>query len=211
MTTDKINANRLILLLRTPVLSESCRLTLATLYLYLTQHGGFPSLSQSALLRGVTKQAIQNHLEEAQNKGVLEKIRLSQTVSKYTILWDIVAKTLGFNNEKEVDVEHIITISTPKGVTAEEMSVRVRKPTNSSQMLRYFRAIHRERANTDYAPDEKDKNRLRVIINRYGATMVQSMIDYFAKYRGRLMFGDFTVKTIFDHSEVLYKILERRN
>lgn len=177
-----------------------------TLWLYMEQHGQFPSLSHSALLRGVTKQAIQNHLEEAIGKNMLDRTRVSHTCSTYTILWDNLARTLGFRRENDVVMDMAVSVVTPKGVTSEEMSVRVRKPKDSGQMLRYFKAIYRERCGEEYTVDPQDKNRLRVLINRHTADVVREMIDYFAKYRMRLMLGAFTVQTLFEKADSLNRI-----
>lgn len=201
------DTGRLVLIARTPLLSDTAKITLQTMYAVFLHAGCFPTISELSRLRGVTIMSIRNHQDEMISAGVLRKEKL-ENVIRYAILWNNISKSLGFARPEDVDVLKVSSVPQHKDIPPEQIRVRIEEPKTSQEMLAYFSGVYYEKIGKVYSKTRKDDNRLRCLINKYGHGAVREMIDFFAKHRGRLMIGAFSVETLFTSGAFLFKRID---
>lgn len=204
-----MNQERSVLLLRSSVLSDGCKITLLTMYYCLLEFGSFPSFADLARSRGVTVMTVHNHLKEAKESGVL----LSKETGRGVLLvfdWNRLAKSVGFESEKSASTKVALKISMPKGADEVEIASRVQDPKDSKSFVTYFSALYREKCGVRYPKHRADANRMRLLVKDFGVDGVKSLIDFFARHRGRLVLGTFNIETLYEKRNRILSTMKRK-
>lgn len=200
---------RLVLLLRSCFLSDGCKVTLSTVYCFSLERSCFPSVAELARLRGVTEMTVRNHIAEALEHGALTHNRHG-TVSQFFFEWDALAKSVGFADENEVILTEAVKVAMPRGSVEEEIRSRISRPKNYRELMPYFKALYREKCGSAYTTEKADAMRLYNLARQYGVDGATEMIDFFARHRGRLMIGEFSIKVLFMQRHKILTSMERK-
>lgn len=181
---NAIESRRMMLLLRCPKISDPCRVTLMHFYssmLFETKS----SVAIMARVRGLTTQAIYNHIEEANKMRVVSVQDIPY--KRISFLWDNMARLFGFGNEAQFIMRTAMEAPSSRE-DVDEQPVRenlLAIPKSAAEFCRYFKAKFQMASGIIITCDSKSVAIFRTVSRRYGATSLREMIDFFVEQRQR--------------------------